>query len=78
MLMRFNAGRFLLIAVTWTPALIQVLTETHKNSFTFILREYNFSDSNVTKCLKAGIEESLSRQRTEAFPLQRLDKQLFS
>jgi hypothetical protein len=25
---------------------------------------------HVTKCLKAGIEESLPRQRTEAFPLQ--------
>jgi hypothetical protein len=31
----------------------------------------------VTKCLKAGIEESLPRQLTEAFPLQRLGKQLF-
>jgi hypothetical protein len=36
------------------------------------------SKHSVTKCLKAGIEESFPRQRREAFPSYRLGKQLFS
>jgi hypothetical protein len=37
---------FLLILVTWTSVLIEVLTEIHKTSFTFILRDKMYNNGN--------------------------------
>jgi hypothetical protein len=41
----------------------------NQNNYKFAVHYFTLSTDIVTKCLKAGIEESFPRQRREAFPL---------